>query len=79
MKRNDLYLVDGGLVNPVPVSVARNMGAEFVIAVDLHAIISLNAMCRGKETKKINGKFKMINRCKGDGKSRQSWKKQSTT
>lgn len=28
-------LVDGGLVNPVPVSVARRMGADYVIAVDL--------------------------------------------
>jgi NTE family protein len=28
-------LVDGGLVNPVPVSVARAMGADVVIAVDL--------------------------------------------
>lgn len=28
-------LVDGGLVNPVPVSVARKMGAEVVIAVDV--------------------------------------------
>ncbi|TAM48132.1 MAG: patatin [Acidobacteria bacterium] len=30
-------LVDGGLVNPVPVSLARAMGAEFVIAVDLNS------------------------------------------
>jgi len=29
-------LVDGGLVNPVPVSLCRAMGAEFVIAVDLN-------------------------------------------
>jgi NTE family protein len=29
------WLVDGGLVNPVPVSLARAMGAEVVIAVDL--------------------------------------------
>jgi NTE family protein len=29
------FLVDGGLVNPVPVSVARAMGADFVIAVDV--------------------------------------------
>jgi NTE family protein len=28
-------LVDGGLVNPVPVSVAREMGAQIVIAVDV--------------------------------------------
>jgi NTE family protein len=30
-----MMLVDGGLVNPVPVSVARAMGADIVIAVDL--------------------------------------------
>ena len=29
------WLVDGGLVNPVPVSLARAMGADLVIAVDL--------------------------------------------
>ncbi|NDU86569.1 MAG: patatin [Ferrovum sp.] len=34
--RDEKYLVDGGLVNPVPVSLARAMGAEFVIAVDLN-------------------------------------------
>lgn len=28
-------LVDGGLVNPIPVSVARSMGADFVIAVSI--------------------------------------------
>ncbi len=35
VRRNGTILVDGGLVNPVPVSVARQMGADFVIAVDL--------------------------------------------
>lgn len=30
-------LVDGGLVNPVPVSLARAMGADIVIAVDLNS------------------------------------------
>jgi NTE family protein len=33
------YLVDGGLVNPVPVSLARAMGVDRVIAVDLGADI----------------------------------------
>jgi NTE family protein len=32
-------LVDGGLVNPVPVSLARAMGADVVIAVDLNSDI----------------------------------------
>ncbi|TRZ54945.1 MAG: patatin-like phospholipase RssA [Rhodocyclaceae bacterium] len=35
--RDGMMLVDGGLVNPVPVSLARAMGADFVIAVDLSA------------------------------------------
>jgi NTE family protein len=35
--RDGALLVDGGLVNPVPVSLARAMGAEVVIAVDLNS------------------------------------------
>ena len=31
----DHWMVDGGLVNPVPVNVARAMGADMVIAVDI--------------------------------------------
>ncbi|RME95730.1 MAG: patatin-like phospholipase RssA [Verrucomicrobia bacterium] len=37
VRREGAILVDGGLVNPVPVSLARAMGAEVVIAVDLGA------------------------------------------
>jgi len=33
---NGAWLVDGGLVNPVPVSLCRAMGADLVIAVDLN-------------------------------------------
>lgn len=33
------WLVDGGLVNPVPVSLCRDMGADIVIAVNLNADI----------------------------------------
>jgi NTE family protein len=40
VRYNGRILVDGALVNPVPVSVVRKMGADFVIAVDLsHGII----------------------------------------
>lgn len=35
--RDGVVLVDGGLVNPVPVSLARAMGADTVIAVDLNS------------------------------------------
>jgi NTE family protein len=41
VRSNGCILVDGGLTNPVPASVARAMGADIVIAVDLnHEIIA---------------------------------------
>lgn len=39
-KLGDFTLVDGGLVNPVPVSLCRQLGADFVIAVNV-----LNTPC----------------------------------
>jgi NTE family protein len=36
VRRGEQLLADGGLVNPVPTGVAREMGAEYVIAVDLN-------------------------------------------
>lgn len=36
VSRDGMTLVDGGLVNPVPVDIARAMGAPFVVAVDLN-------------------------------------------
>jgi NTE family protein len=41
VRQGGQVLADGGLVNPVPVSVARAMGAQFVVAVDLnHDIVA---------------------------------------
>lgn len=34
---NDRWLVDGAVVNPVPVNLCRQLGADFVIAVNLNA------------------------------------------
>ena len=39
IRHNNRWLVDGGLVNPVPVSVCRALGADVVIAVNLNADI----------------------------------------
>ena len=36
-RHDDRWLIDGGLVNPVPVSLARALGADIVIAVDLNS------------------------------------------
>ncbi len=37
MRLNGRWLIDGALVNPVPVSVCRALGARLVIAVNLHS------------------------------------------
>jgi NTE family protein len=42
------WLVDGGLVNPVPVSVCRKLGADFVIGVNLNAEILGRRRVRGR-------------------------------
>lgn len=35
VETNHLYLVDGGIVDPVPVQAARDLGSDVIIAVDL--------------------------------------------
>jgi len=37
VRRGDRWLTDGGIVNPVPVSLCRALGAEAVVAVELEA------------------------------------------
>jgi len=49
VKWKDRYLVDGGLVNQVPVSVLEKMGADFIIAVNVIPDISDRVRPRGKE------------------------------
>ena len=45
VRKGDMVLVDGGLVNPIPVSAVREMGADFVIAVNLnHDIVGKKAI-----------------------------------
>ena len=53
-KYKDYVLVDGGLVNPVPVSLCRAMGADVVIAVNLNSdLIGLpRYINRGKQKNK---------------------------
>lgn len=48
-------LVDGGLVNPVPVSLARALGADIVIAVDLNADLMERRLRRVEPRSVSNG------------------------
>jgi len=51
VRKSGAILVDGGLVNPVPVSVVRKMGADLVIAVDLnHDIIDKKGLKKASIT-----------------------------
>ena len=49
VKRGKRYLVDGGLANPVPVSVVKQMGADFIIAVNVIPDVTARAHRVNKE------------------------------
>lgn len=53
VKKDGRFLVDGGLVNQVPISVAKQMGADFVIAVDVvpNRTERANYLAKHKENK----------------------------
>jgi len=51
---NGRYLVDGGIANPVPVSVLKQMGADFIIAVNvLHDTVNMTDNKPGKKAHTI--------------------------
>ncbi|HEC16750.1 MAG TPA: patatin [Sedimenticola sp.] len=55
IRNNNRWLVDGGLVNPVPVSVCRALGADIVIAVNLNGDIVGKHFDKPKRVKKQDG------------------------
>lgn len=55
-KHDDGWLLDGGLVNPVPVSTCRALGAEVIIAVNLNGeLLGRRFKPREREAKKTKG------------------------
>lgn len=52
VKRQGRYLVDGGLTTPVPVEVVRQMGANFIIAVNVNPDVSGRIVKTDKPQKK---------------------------
>jgi len=53
-KHGKRYLVDGGLVNVVPVSVCRDMGADFIIGVNVISDPQINKSGKNEESKPAN-------------------------
>lgn len=62
VKVGEQWLVDGGLVNPVPVSLCRALGAERVIAVDLNADLLSHRAAEMQGTDSNNRLDKALNR-----------------
>jgi NTE family protein len=60
-KWQNRYLVDGGLVNPVPVSVLKKMGADFIIAVNVIPDVGTRVRHLKKEGKEGNKEWKEPN------------------
>ncbi len=54
------WLVDGGLVNPVPVSVCRALGADVVIAVNLNGDIVGKHLAKTPKKEKKNGVAEVV-------------------
>lgn len=55
VERNDRFLIDGALVNPVPVAPCQAMGARLTIAVNLHADLIAKAAHAGKRYQTVAG------------------------
>lgn len=54
----DRILIDGGVVNPVPVSAVRALGADMVIAIDLnHYVLEREKVERGRFMKLIESRI----------------------
>lgn len=63
--RDGQWLVDGGLVNPVPVSLCRSLGADIVIAVNLNSDIMGKPRLRGMADPPVNGRNGVSSRAQG--------------
>ncbi|MBE0440003.1 MAG: patatin-like phospholipase RssA [Gammaproteobacteria bacterium] len=57
-RNNGHWLVDGGLVNPVPVSVCRALGADIVIAVNLNGDVVGKHLDKNKKTENNGTRLK---------------------
>jgi len=58
VRLNGRWLVDGGLVNPVPVSLCHALGADVVIAVNLNSdILGKHLLPKKEDTEGENGAF----------------------
>lgn len=65
LNKDNRWCIDGGIVNPVPVSLCRALGADVVIAVNLNSdLLTKNRMVRAEETKKTSELYRFMQKAK---------------
>ncbi|PWQ92979.1 patatin-like phospholipase family protein [Leucothrix arctica] len=72
VSHNGSWLVDGGLVNPIPVSMCRSLGAEVVIAVGLNSDIvgkRSRKKVKGETEKEVGEEVSKVELVEADSKS----------
>ncbi|MFH2046333.1 MAG: patatin-like phospholipase RssA [Pseudomonadota bacterium] len=77
INKDDQWLVDGGLVNPVPISVCRALGADVVIAVNLNSDIVGKHFNKTKRPAK-NKEADVFSKISGFVKKYSDWEFRST-
>jgi len=78
VERNHRFLIDGALVNPVPVSVCQALGARMTIAVDLNADVIGKATHKGEGFQTVAG-FDLFNNEDVKPEKQKEFKKSSIT
>ncbi|HOO64783.1 MAG TPA: patatin-like phospholipase family protein [Synergistaceae bacterium] len=76
VRREKRFLVDGGMVNPVPVSICRAMGAERIIAVDLNYGRTKEAL--GEASENINEEKKPLHQESKEANKILAWLENNT-
>jgi NTE family protein len=75
VRLDEKWLVDGGLVNPVPVSLCRAMGADLVIAVNLNGNIAgrhfrSNSQPKKEKNSELSAEATLLDRVSSDLRQR---------
>ncbi len=59
VRRGGTFLVDGGIADPVPVDVARDYGADFVLAVNINGLPNVSGSVHGASVDEDAGKARI--------------------
>lgn len=59
---NNVYVMDGGLVNNLPVNIAKDWGADIILAVDVNDALNTNKKVSSQELETLSGSISAFTR-----------------